>query len=88
MTDTSPLPDNVEYAGFWVRMGATLLDTIILLLITLPLTYLFYGPGMLEKQGQVLLGGWDFVINWLFPVLPSFCSGFSKELRRGKCSHQ
>ena len=84
MTDKSPLPDNVEYAGFWIRMGATLLDSIILLLITLPLTYLFYGSSMLEKQGQVLLGGWDFVINWMFPAMAVILLWFFKGATPGK----
>ncbi|OED40525.1 hypothetical protein ACH42_16065 [Endozoicomonas sp. (ex Bugula neritina AB1)] len=84
ITDTSPLPDNIEYAGFWVRMGATLIDTSILLLITFPLTYLFYGSSMLDKQEQVLLGGWDFVINWLFPALAVILLWFLKGATPGK----
>lgn len=84
MTDHSPLPDNVEYAGFWVRLGATLVDSLILLLITLPLTYVFYGSALLEKQGQVLLGGWDFVINWLLPTIAVILLWFFKGATPGK----
>ena len=84
MTDNPPLTDNIEYAGFWIRVGATLLDTIFLLLITLPLTYLFYGAAMLEKQGQTFLGGWDLIINWLFPAVAVILLWFFKGATPGK----
>ena len=32
-----------EYAGFWARTGATIIDTILLLLITTPLLVSIYG---------------------------------------------
>ena len=28
--------DNLEYAGFWIRVGATLLDTVMILLKNVP----------------------------------------------------
>ena len=32
-----------EYAGFWIRVGAALIDTLILVIITLPILILIYG---------------------------------------------
>ena len=84
MTETPSLPDNIEYAGFWVRFGATLVDTILLLLITLPLTFMFYGPAIWEKDHALVLGGWDFVINWLFPAIAVVLFWFCKGATPGK----
>ena len=69
MTETNNLPEDIEYAGFWIRCAATLVDTLILLLITLPLTFAFYGPSFWGGSEHILLGGWDFIINWLFPAV-------------------
>lgn len=78
------LPDNIEYAGFWIRFGATMLDTLILLLITLPLTFVFYGAEFWEKEGTILLGGWDFAINWVFPAMAVILFWFFKGATPGK----
>lgn len=37
----------VEYAGFWVRFLASVLDSVLLVLILVPLLMLFYGPRIL-----------------------------------------
>ena len=41
MTDLSP--ENVEYAGFWIRVGASIIDSILLMMITYPILYAVYG---------------------------------------------
>lgn len=69
MTETTSLTDDIEYAGFWIRLVATLIDTLILLLITLPLTFAFYGSVIWEDDGRLLLGSWDVIINWVFPAI-------------------
>ncbi len=33
------LSNQFEYAGFWVRFGAALIDTILFLMLTMPLLY-------------------------------------------------
>lgn len=69
MTDTGWLPEDIEYAGFWTRFSTTLLDTLILLLITLPLTFACYGSAIWKNNGHVSLGSWDVVISWVFPAI-------------------
>ncbi|KEQ11977.1 branched-chain amino acid aminotransferase I [Endozoicomonas montiporae] len=69
MTEQAPeLPESIEYAGFWTRFGATLVDTLVLLLVTVPLMMVIYGNEMWQ-DGTKVLGGWDILINWLFPVV-------------------
>tara|TARA_B110000305_G_C19395444_1_gene617200 strand:+ start:917 stop:1531 length:615 start_codon:yes stop_codon:yes gene_type:complete len=58
---------DIEYAGFWIRVLASVLDSIFLLMIIVPLLLVFYGPGILfamESPGLV----YDF-INYGLPLI-------------------
>ena len=57
-----------EYAGFWVRFGATLIDSILFLMLTMPILYLIYGSYYFESE-SFILGGWDLLLNWIFPFI-------------------
>ncbi|RKG30950.1 RDD family protein [Acinetobacter tianfuensis] len=45
------LQPEVDYAGFWIRTGACLIDTFILFVITLPLLWMYYQ------------GDWDLILG-------------------------
>jgi uncharacterized RDD family membrane protein YckC len=70
---TSKPDEEYEYAGFWIRVGATLIDQVILLMITAyPLTQI-YGKGYFlprEDAPFTLVHGWaDFLLSWVFPAV-------------------
>ena len=57
-----------QYAGFWIRLGAALIDTIILLIVIgIPLT-LIYG-GQYWSNEQAISGVWDVLLNYVFPLV-------------------
>lgn len=59
---------NQEYAGFWVRLGAVLIDTIIILIvITFPLS-LIYGE-QYWFGGTYIRGFWDLILGWVVPIV-------------------
>lgn len=60
--------EEYEYAGFWVRFGATMIDTILMLMITVPLTMMIYGNAMWESE-SIILGPADFLINYTMPFI-------------------
>jgi len=61
---------NLEYAGFWVRTGATVIDTLLIMLITFPLLFAIYGWSYLDPQrSEFLAGPADFLISWVFPAV-------------------
>ena len=60
--------NNLEYAGFWIRVGASLIDTVILLLITTPLLLMIYGDTYWDSQ-SLILGSWDFIISYILPAI-------------------
>jgi uncharacterized RDD family membrane protein YckC len=60
--------NNVEYAGFWVRVGASLIDTVLLMLVIAPILTMIYGQeywsGSVASSGLLSLA-----INYVFPAL-------------------
>ena len=62
MAETNSLPEKIAYAGFWIRCPATLTDALILLLITLPLTFAFYSSAIWENNYEELFPGEDGIL--------------------------
>jgi len=79
MSDT----DEVEYAGFWARLGAFLIDTVLLMVIILPLLMAFYGEGYLEGD-TVIHGPMDFMISWVAPAVVTIAFWIIKQATPGK----
>ncbi|MCK5918667.1 MAG: RDD family protein [Cocleimonas sp.] len=59
-----------RYAGFWARVAASLIDTFIWLIISLPLLYLIYGDSYFipDANAPFLSGVADAMINWILPI--------------------
>jgi len=60
--------ENTRYAGFWIRVGATIIDTILLLLLTMPLLYLLDGPQSLDPD-YLGLSPMGIIIQYIFPIV-------------------
>lgn len=60
MSDTS-------YAGFWIRLWATLIDSVVMLVVLyIPLRFIYgeeYGLG-----DQLIYGFWDVFLGYVVPV--------------------
>ncbi len=59
-TDTA---QQLEYVGFWPRVGAAIIDTILMLVICAPLVTFFYGRDFWLDADGVIAGPADFLIN-------------------------
>lgn len=63
-TDTSePI-----YAGFWIRVGASIIDTILIILVTWPILIAIYGMAYFDSS-QIIAGTWDALISYIFPAV-------------------
>ena len=51
---------NQEYAGFWVRVGAFIVDSILFALIIFPLGFLFMEKNILNLMDLVITVWWIF----------------------------
>ena len=61
-----PGQEELEYVGFWARVVAALIDTMMIVVITVPLTYLVYGK--VSAGEGIAQGPLDIAINWLLPA--------------------
>ncbi len=62
--------EQMQYAGFWVRMGATIIDSLLELLIIVPLLISIYGwDYYTAEKANFIAGPADFLISWVFPIV-------------------
>jgi uncharacterized RDD family membrane protein YckC len=57
-----------EYAGFWARVGAALIDSILTLFLTAPLLTMVYGGDYWGNE-HLVVGPADFLISWVLPAI-------------------
>ena len=76
--------DNVEYAGFWIRVGAALIDTLLLIAITFPLLLWIYGWSYFGDDTGLVAGPADFVISWLDPAVAAIAFWLYRQATPGK----
>lgn len=58
----------LEYVGFWARVGASIIDTVLMLVICLPLVHWIYGE-QYWMSGKWVNGPADFLITWVAPAV-------------------
>ena len=71
-----------EYVGFWVRVGATLIDSILLLVVTMPFLLAFYGLAYLDSDN--IEGPADFILSYVFPIVAVILFWYFKQATPGK----
>ena len=57
--------NTIEYAGFWIRVWATVIDTLFMMLIILPVLWWIYGDSYFLNR-SVAYGTWDTLMNYVF----------------------
>ncbi|NOY67012.1 MAG: RDD family protein [Gammaproteobacteria bacterium] len=57
-----------KYAGFWIRVGAALIDTVFILVIIFPVLTVIYGNDYWLSEGFIQ-GFWDVMLNYVLPAL-------------------
>ena len=72
-----------EYAGFWIRTGAALIDTILILIITLPILTAIYGTDYWAGE-SIFLGFWDALLNYILPAIAVIVFWIYKSATPGK----
>jgi uncharacterized RDD family membrane protein YckC len=60
--------DEIHYGGFWIRFVATIIDTVLLMVVSYPLLLSLYGKDYFEP-GAIIKGPADFLISWVFPAV-------------------
>lgn len=74
---------DLEYAGFWVRTGAAIIDSVLIVVITFPLLVSLYGWKYFESD-SFIAGPADFLISWVFPAVAVIWFWKNKQATPGK----
>jgi uncharacterized RDD family membrane protein YckC len=83
MTDLNA--EDVEYAGFWIRVGASIIDSILLMMITYPLLYAVYGwVGLDYGMAMQTTGFVSILLTWILPVVAVIWFWTAKQATPGK----
>ena len=60
----------VQYVGFWSRFAASIIDTILMMIIVAPLVTWVYGADYwVDPERGFIAGPADFLLNWLLPAI-------------------
>lgn len=73
----------LEYVGFWRRFFAFFVDSLMLVIITVPLTMVVYGDSYFTNT-SVIRGGFDLAANWIFPFVAIISFWSVKQATPGK----
>ena len=74
-----------EYAGFWIRTGAAIIDTILIILITFPMLISIYVWAYFDdEQKGFIAGPADFLISWVAPAIAVIIFWIYKQATPGK----
>lgn len=79
--------NEVEYAGFWIRLGATLIDNVLFVAIIFALLFGFYGWDYFvdpKANGGFFAGPADFLIKYVFPFIAAIWFWRARQATPGK----
>lgn len=69
MSDQNKNSTDIKYAGFWRRVGATIVDGLLLTILFLPLLSLVYGSAYYTQPAEIYRGAWDVFVNLILPII-------------------
>jgi uncharacterized RDD family membrane protein YckC len=75
--------EEVQFAGFWIRVGASIIDTILILAVTMPLLTLIYGSDYWAGE-SLFFGVWDIILSYVFPAIAVILFWIYKSATPGK----
>ena len=77
--------NGLEYVAFWPRVGAYVIDLILVFIVTWPLLVSIYGMGYFTNPNNpLIMGPADFVISWIFPAVAVINFWLYKQATPGK----
>ena len=82
-TPLTGLPDDTHYAGFWIRVLAAVIDSILVAVIIVPLSLQVYGEDFWTNTDMVQ--GWaDVLISYVLPAAAAILFWVYKSATPGK----
>ena len=83
MSDNPVSTEELEYVGFWPRLGASLIDTVLSAMVLYPILYALYGKEYFA--GELLTAGvGDFILTHVLPAIAIIIFWIYKSATPGK----
>lgn len=73
----------LEYVGFWARMLASLVDTVLLTVVIVPIMLAIYGSAYWEDE-RLFKGFGGVLFEWLLPIVAVLAFWLVKQSTPGK----
>ena len=73
----------LEYVGFWLRVWASIIDTVLIAIVTIPLLMAIYGRDQLAS-GVSFSGTANFFISYIVPAVAVIVFWSTKHATPGK----
>lgn len=73
----------IVYTGFWLRVWASIIDSVLLLVIVLPILLAAYGEEYLTST-RMIHGPLDFLLTYVFPAIAVILFWIYKSATPGK----
>lgn len=77
------MEEQLEYVGFWRRVLASIIDSLLIGMITLPLLLAFYGIAYLSSD-NFIDGPIDFLVSYVLPAVAIILFWVWKQATPGK----
>ena len=74
---------DLEYAGFWIRVWASLIDTLLLGVFVYPLLTAIYGRAY-WRTSSFVRGPLDFLLSWVLPAIVVLLFWVTRQATPGK----
>ncbi len=75
--------EELEYVGFWLRVLASLIDTVLIGVIIWPLLSALYGESYWSSE-KFIQGPMDFLLSWVFPAVAVILFWIARQATPGK----
>lgn len=72
-----------EYVGFWARVVASIIDTILILVVMIPVMLALYGDAY-WRDTSLSKGLLGFLVEWVLPAVAVLAFWFTKQATPGK----
>jgi uncharacterized RDD family membrane protein YckC len=80
--------DDVEYAGFWVRVGASVIDSLLVMCLIYPVLVWVYGWAYFDRPMLAPTGLTDFLVSYVLPAAAIIAFWISRQATPGKMALQ
>lgn len=78
-------PADLEYVGFWLRVWAAIIDTILVMIVVAPLVTWIYGTEYwFPEEIKLIYGPADFWISWVMPAVAVILFWIYRQATPGK----